>query len=144
MRKHLFRGKRTDNKEWICAGNIIRFNEDGLVYIPEQNSKCGCVHDEDENILSIEYGTFYRVDPDTVGHFTGLTDKNDVPIFESDIVFHHGEDEYGKIEWDEQGARYIIELPGLIVDFDNTYAHELEVVGNIFDNPELLEDPADD
>lgn len=74
MRNLLFRGKRTDNGEWICSGNIIHFEDENLVFIPQKHDKCGTTHDEYDNILSIQYGTFYKVNPATVGQFTGLID----------------------------------------------------------------------
>lgn len=63
MRNFLFRGKRTDNGEWICSGNIIHFEDENLVFIPQKHDKCGTTHDEHDNILSIQYGTFYKVNP---------------------------------------------------------------------------------
>lgn len=154
MRELLFRGKRFDNGEWVESGNIIRFNPErgeDLVFIPGMNEKCISTHDEFDNIVAFVEVGFYKVNPKTVGQFTGLTDKNDERIFEGDIVHVLGNQQVedwknvnyigsiafldagfcvidGTIE-DHAFRRY--QLPRL--DFD------LEVIGNIHDNPELLE-----
>ena len=49
-----------------------------------------------------------------------------------------GEDENAIIEWDEETARFIIHYDGWIADFDNYYGYELEVIGNVYDNKNLL------
>ena len=59
-------------------------------------------------------------------------------IYENDIVYVSGEDENAIIEWDEETARFIIHFDGWIADFDNYYGKELEVMGNIYNNLELL------
>lgn len=84
------------------------------------------------------------VDPNTVGQYTGLADMHGVKIWEGDIVQYYGggwdeEDGPGVIEWDQGTARFTIVNNGLTVDFDNCDGNEVKVIGNIYDNPELLE-----
>ena len=69
----------------------------------------------------------------------GFTDKNGKKIWENDIVEFPDEDGYFKCEWEEDTARFVVNVDGLTVDFDNYWSYEVEVVGNIVDNPELLE-----
>lgn len=82
---------------------------------------------------------------DTVGQFTGLTDKNGKKIFEGDIVSEKPPmNKYnfvGKVVWDEQRGAwrfFIFEHPDYVA-YLATYGVEYTVIGNIHDNPELLE-----
>lgn len=70
--------------------------------------------------------------------YTGFHDRFRNEIYESDIVYVRSEDENAIIEWDEQTARFIIHFDGWIADFDNYYGKELEIMGDIYNNPELL------
>lgn len=72
---------------------------------------------------------------DTVGQFIGQVDKNKRKIFEGDIVEYVGE--FGRVEYDEETSRYIISFDTWCTDFDHVYGYELEIVGNIHDNPDL-------
>lgn len=126
MREILFRGKLAKSGKW-SEGNLV-VNKRGI-----------CIITPDETPL----GTYGQVIPETVGQFTGLTDKNGNKIFEGDIVVVNTtsideEDGYGVIDWHEDTARFIVELPNLLVDFDNLYDYECEIIGNIHDNPDLL------
>jgi len=83
------------------------------------------------------------VNPETVGQFTGLTDKNGVKIFDDDIVkntrivgrcnLSTNHQVYFDTELLQFGLKYSFEM------FHCQFSHEFEVIGNIHDNPELLE-----
>ena len=76
----------------------------------------------------------YPVHADTVGQFTGLTDRNDVKIFEGDILKYFGEIFF--VEYDERSARFLVKKPNGA--FIPTVFNDCEIVGNIYDTPELL------
>ena len=88
----------------------------------------------------ITIGCWCPVNPETVGRFTGLFDKNCKEIFEKDILFGHaGEDFWEFVEFDEEQAKWVrVDLNDCKLDLSENVA-ELEIVGNIYENPELLE-----
>lgn len=133
MREILFRGKRKDNGKWV----------EGFVHCVTDNytaKNCWYITtfkklDNEEIVLTGQY----EVIPETVGQYTGLPDENGTKIFEGDIVYILKQDESAEIAWDKDLARYIISSANMIADFDNFWNFEMEVIGNIYDNPELLE-----
>ena len=149
MREILFRGKRIDSGEWVYSGNIICFNPEGgkdkyLAFIPALNEPCICDHDENGNIISFEKGMFYKVDTKTVGQYTGLKDKNGKRIFEGDIAkVLQGKDKDIAYVGFENGAFMLYPKTGNIYErtlWEYWYNDwDVEVIGNITDNPELLE-----
>ena len=90
----------------------------------------------------------YEVDPETVGQYTGLTDKNGVRIFEGDICrFKRFNDVYvGKIVFNTKTASFIMCYNSIVGVYGEKATHKMllsvcdniEVIGNIHDNPELL------
>lgn len=134
MREILFRGKRIDNGEWVEG-----------YYVPCCLGRFPCspciVPDSEREWKPIE------VDPSTVGQYTGLT-ANGKKIFEGDICkFNNGKLDNHEIctnyviRWDRVKSQYIIankfNWNGCLNVF---FANHAEVIGNIHDNPELLED----
>ena len=87
----------------------------------------------------------YEVQANTICQYTGLTDKDGKKIWENDIVTVPGDKEPCLIGWDEYCARWSITQYGsYMYDFDNFDGVELEVLGNVFDNPEILEGGAEE
>lgn len=132
MREILFRGKRIDNGEWV----------DGAYY--QQTDWYGDPCDKHNIItsmgslcddISLDY---HEVDPKTIGQYTGLTDKNGKRIFEGDIVDILTEnEEIGVVAYDDGG--FLVEADGFCVDFHaNINGTDLEIIGNIHDNLELV------
>jgi len=76
-----------------------------------------------------------------VEQYTGLRDANGRLIYEGDIVWLENEDEYeyAKIVWDENLAQFAILTHIEYFSFDNMFPTEMQVMGNIHENPELLE-----
>lgn len=125
MREILFRGKRVDNGEWVYG-------------YPYENYRNSCLR----KLIALppnEFGRgeYIEVIPETIGQYTGLTDKNGEKIFEGDIFTY--KEEYAKIEYDDDSAMFIIQFDDWYMDFDFLHGHEVEILGNIHDNPELLE-----
>lgn len=114
-REILFRGKEKTNGEWVF----------GHFYESRGNGK---------NVYRIyKWQTFkhYTVDPETVGQYTGLTDRNGTKIFEGDIVLWCGIK--GIVVW--EGHKFYVKS-NLLWDFSDDDC--IEVIGNIHDNAELL------
>lgn len=124
MREILFRGKRVDNSEWILG--FLRWYREVEKYFIEK---------------SIETRD-YEIRPETIGQFTGLADKNGKKIFEGDIVKvkHNNEILTGKIEYLFDRFVVVVGLwSGNLMHYATTINLFCEVIGNIYDNPELLE-----
>lgn len=82
------------------------------------------------------------VDLDTVGQYTGLKDKNGVKIFDGDIIKSTETGEIAVVEWQDEHSAFMLCVPK---QNDFEYIGEvgsdiMEVIGTIYDNPELLND----
>lgn len=129
MREILFRGKRKDNGEWI-EGSLVSYPELEMTII-EHNEQFFTSH----SALPV-----FKVIPETVGQYTGLTDKNGTRIFEGDIVkMNSGKRYIGIVEYWEDSFRVASHIIRYY-DFVSAVADGFgAVIGNVFDNPELLE-----
>ena len=129
MREILFRGKDLSgvlNRSWIFGSlDTTEKEHPSIIYLDRFGNRCR---------ISVE--------PKTVGQYTGLTDKNGKKIFEGDIVerLWLGEKHIYRIYYDNDIASFIgtdiYSERFTTFDYD---ACEFEVIGNIYDNPELLE-----
>ena len=133
MREFLLRGKWTDNGEWVCgyytkARYFLNKKEMHIIFEPDVEAFPHC-----------EFTGYEEVLPETVGQYTGLTDKNGVRIFEGDIVslVKHDSLIY-KVVY--VPCRYeLVNSKGVNCFVLDIYKSEnIEVIGNIHDNPELL------
>lgn len=143
MRDVLFKGKRVDNGKWV-EGYLVKWINP-LTLIPKfliltQEEQISGITGEPIGYLETEMSR-YEVDPLSVCQFTGLTDKNNKKIFESDIVncktaayfFRNC-----KVVYRKSLARYcVVDANGLIYPMDEGF--EYEIIGNFFDNPEFFE-----
>ena len=137
MREILFRGKRKDNGNWIAGGVVHCDDKVFIVWAHRLLSKNGPTY----------FPTMVEVIPETLGQYTGAKDKNGKEIFKGDIVRHtqqflHGTvDSIGVVAWsDGYGAWIISKYINNRADmFLMTECHRTEIIGNIHDNPELLE-----
>ena len=152
MREVSYRAKRMDNGEWASGGSIIQFFDKGIrkYYIPQESEKCICTHEDGtDNITEFEHCAFYKADPETICQYTGVPDKNGRKIFEGDICRREilgGTIIIGQVVWVEYGMCGFKLKNGNdyypIGKFEHTGRNDDEVIGNIFDNPELVESEA--
>ena len=130
MREILFRGKRRDNGEWE-TGSVVGIRiwcSDVRTYIADKMTG---------------YNT--PVIPETVGQFTGLTDKNGNKIFEGDIIEAHFDELFPDLAttlivvWSDYGW-FGRDMEGNVDSLEQKWVSDFfEIIGNIHDNPELLE-----
>lgn len=89
-------------------------------------------------------GSRYDIDPETIGQYTGLHDKNSVEIYEGDIVkVKNCQYHIGQVIYDTEYAEYEIEIDKntafpISVCYGDASELDIEVIGNIHDNPDLL------
>jgi uncharacterized phage protein (TIGR01671 family) len=133
MRVILFRGKLEDTGKWVY-GTYHKGEDSEFIYVPGEES--------------FDTG-FTSIIPETVGQYIGLMDKNSIWIYEGDIV--EGSDAEGKnfrriIFYDEEKAQFGVKWPRakgkFLLEGITAYRIDFEdmrVVGNIHDNPELLD-----
>lgn len=148
MREILFRGKRTDNNDWIC-GSLVAMDDK---YSYGDTNIFSRLHIVEMQKMSMKYfskgcgvlidNSLIQIHEETAGQYTWLTDKNGTKIFEGDIL-----------EYDEEGYEYTIKARVVfscgafyaigddggeyrISDLDKDTT--VEVVGNIHDNKDLI------
>lgn len=121
MREILFRGKVADEPDEWVYGYLLP--DARIIQTVEftGNKCCGV-------------GTF-QIRPETVGQYTGMTDKNGKKMFEGDIIKDRFDD-IGQIEYKPKYVAFIIQ--GWETGFAFWVKKDIEVIGNIHDNPELL------
>lgn len=134
MREILFKAKRIDNGEWVEGYYQRRYyflgNEEHLIFHAD----------------SYKVWEYAEIDPETLCQFTGLCDKNGNRIWENDILMAHLDEFYPEdttyeiVEWGVAGL-----VGNETGSVDREYLGEFdlehyEVVGNIFDNKELLQE----
>nr|DAZ44513.1 MAG TPA: YopX protein [Caudoviricetes sp.] len=146
MREILFKAKRIDDGEWVDGCYQKRYdllgNEEHLIFHAD----------------SYKVWEYAEIDSETLCQFTGLTDKNGQKIWENDIIKYHFGEIYAPIKYgcyqncfDSQKAEHV----GFYVDWSDDKCLRKDLgywidmvdtmpVGNIFDNPELLQEESDE
>ena len=119
--RYLFKAKWIDNGEWVI-GYLHRLSERHPPFI-----------------MLRKYGESYEVDEHTICQCTGLKDKNGNLIWENDVVRIKYDDDFSEVGWIKYsncGVRYNFVFGTEIYSIDDSC--DIEVIGNIFDNPELI------
>ncbi len=130
--RYLFRGKRIDTGEWVFGDLVHSVYKIGDTCVGQYGNEVG----------------MHEVDPETICQCTGIKDKNGKLIWENDIVNCLTEECSGYIGWNESEAGFYFDV--LLEDgsFEEEHIYDyqdcIEVIGNTFDNPELLEGNHDD
>ena len=138
MREHmgLYRGRRSDNGAWVDNGEWV----EGAFCPRNSRKNSPCII----KLTGAAAGYWYEVDPDTVGECTGLRDKNGKLIFEGDMCCNTRTGEIVSVKWHGTMAGFVWSKrkeKSNLFDFGELFrAHDkYEIIGNIHDNPELLE-----
>nr|DAG05247.1 MAG TPA: YopX protein [Siphoviridae sp. ctbxa26] len=118
MREILFRGKLKSNDEW-SFGNLNVSLRAVVIITPDETPT----------------GKYGQVIPETVGQYTGLTDKNGKKIFEGDIVKYRNSSPCQIAYIDSQ---FVMMWKNNYRNFERVYDDEIEVIGNIYDTPRIV------
>jgi len=138
MRDIMFHGKRKDNGEWVegfyCKTYTFKapHTHDGIMYKVEQGSQ----------YPYFEYMSAI-IDPSTIGQYIGFPDKNGKLIFEGHIVQFRTKNSTFKplyVRWNNETAQFVASTKDGTRYYPMDSSWEYEILGNIYDNAELLED----
>lgn len=132
--RYLFKAKRLDNGEWVFGDLVHSVYKIGDTCVGQYGNEVG----------------MHEVDQSTICQCTGLKDKNGKLIWENDIVkrnfcLYSSEAKYeerencGIVKYDKEYARFGYQCSVFAMLSESKKHDTVEVIGNIFDNPELLE-----
>ena len=134
--RYLFRAKRIDKGELVEGCLLVLDDETYRI-------ATSCLQGNEEHLLQV---CAYEIDPSTICQCTGLKDKNGNLIWENDVVGfwdaystengHAEMDCIGKVVWDDETISF--QVTNRLSAQSYEVLDECCVIGNIFDNPELM------
>lgn len=144
MREFVFRGKPKNEADYEFLKKMYKDNcKDGFIYgslVISHGKYYICIMALCQINSLVDNGTttMFEVIPETVGEYTGLKDKNGKMIFEGDIVTmpKYGGGRHKSVVYFKNGK---FAVNGSNYNFKDICPRNMEVIGNIYDNPELLE-----
>lgn len=132
MSEILFRGKLIDTGDWI----------EGYYAKTTLTDEPLCLGDCRIHDLIIRDGTYYFIDRSTVGQFTGVIANNGKRVFEEDVIRWidwRGNTKQAPVKFDPEWSRFCVWINGSESCGVNKHlSNDIEVIGNIHDNPDLL------
>lgn len=142
MREILFRGKQADDcYKWI-EGYFVKLIDIEYKTPDQYRIYFSGAETELDNGGRIFYPEYDFIDPDTLGQYTGLIDTNGKKIFEGDILEYKTVDgvaHRGYVFFKDEIASFACQMTKAMYIVLSFCSYPLTVIGNIYDNPELLE-----
>ena len=136
MREYMFRGKRKDNGQWVFGGILPDADSVEIVAVEAFsgyfNPRSGYGDPPYSELCE------YSVDPNTIGEYCGRCDASGRKIFTGDIVKIDSV-LIGEVCFDPRLLEYAITAYGKFIPFGPFIHSNIEIIGNIYDNPEMLE-----
>ena len=121
-----FRGKRTDNKEWVCGDLVTGLNNEYYIRHVVEYGKSKCAE-------------ITMVDKETVGQFTGFTDSENNEIFGGNLINSYQNDFMPtEVYWDDDLGQWATTNYHSTLSLCDSMQKDIKVLGNTYDNPELL------
>lgn len=151
-REILFIGKRIDDGQWVEGGYLQASGTSKMLIDRTSSNPAEWVYKDiciDSHLITVftppdtqgwDYGTqfkFYKVIPDTIGEFTGRKDKNDIKIFNGNLVLLDGCESPHTVTWHEDIACFFLDHDHEdAIGFGDVDSSDMEIVGNIHDKSE--------
>lgn len=129
MREILFRGKNATDNNWVYGFFTNQYVTSDTITMPPVEL----------STIVIESGEHIVIDYKSIGQYTGMKDKNGVRVFEGDILKNTLDNSISVVEWSEAHTGFTLKTRGTIYGFPKIGHEVYKIIGNIYDNPELLE-----